>query len=93
VAFVAASPGQEPSPQDLAQLQQLVDDLDVPAVFVEPQVKVEGRVLRQLAQDIGLEVCILYSDALDERIQTYIDMMRFNADELVRCLGGDTVGD
>lgn len=92
VAFAAASPGQEPSPGDLARLQQLVEELGVAAVFVEPQLEAEGRVLQQLAQDIGLEVCTLYSDALDERVQSYIDMMRFNVAEIVRCLGGAAVG-
>jgi hypothetical protein len=34
-------------------------------------------------------VCILYSDALDDEVTTYVEMMSFNADELVRCLGGE----
>jgi zinc/manganese transport system substrate-binding protein/manganese/iron transport system substrate-binding protein len=88
-AVVVSSPGQEPSPQDLAGLLRQVEDLGIPAVFVEPQAGAEGRLLRQLAEDAGLRVCTLYSDALDERAPTYVDMMAFNGQELARCLGGE----
>lgn len=88
VAFVALSPGQEPSPADVADLGRAIRDVGVPAVFVEPQVGSEGRVLEQVAADSGVQVCTLYSDALGDEVRSYVEMMRFNADELVRCLGG-----
>lgn len=88
VAFVAASPGQEPSPQDLADLVRAIEEEEVPAVFVEPQVEAQGQLLRQAAEEAGVQVCTLYSDSLDNRVRSYIEMMRFNVEELVRCLGG-----
>jgi ABC-type Zn uptake system ZnuABC Zn-binding protein ZnuA len=88
VAVVAHSPGQEPSPQDIADLREAIERENIPAVFVEPQIDEESEILRQAADDAGVEVCTLYSDSLDDEVSTYIQMMRFNADELARCLGG-----
>jgi ABC-type Zn uptake system ZnuABC Zn-binding protein ZnuA len=89
VAVVAESPGQEPSPEDVADLARAIEDEGVPAVFREPQIDAEGRILEQAAKDAGVQVCTLYSDSLDDKVKTYIEMMRFNADEIARCLGGD----
>jgi manganese/iron transport system substrate-binding protein len=86
VGFVVESPGKEPSAQDVADLTKAIRDQDVPAVFKEPQFS--ARVLELAADDAGVEVCILYSGALDNNVSTYVDLMRFNASELVRCLGG-----
>jgi len=83
---VAISPGQEPSASDVAELQDKIEEAGVAAVFQEPQLGAEASVLRQAASDLGIEVCTLRSDALDDRVPTYIDLMRFNADELARCL-------
>jgi ABC-type Zn uptake system ZnuABC Zn-binding protein ZnuA len=87
VAFVAPSPGQETSPADIAKLSWAMKDEGVPAVFVEPQIHSEGEILRQAGEDAGVQVCTLYSDSLDDKVSTYIELMRFNADELARCLG------
>jgi ABC-type Zn uptake system ZnuABC Zn-binding protein ZnuA len=88
VAFVAPSPGQEASPADIARLSRAMKDEGVPAVFVEPQIHSEGEILRQAGEDAGVEICTLYSDSLDDRVTSYIELMQFNADELARCLGG-----
>jgi ABC-type Zn uptake system ZnuABC Zn-binding protein ZnuA len=92
VAVVVGSPGQEPSPEDVADLTRAIEEQDVPAVFREPQLDSEGRILEQAAEDAGVHVCTLYSDSLDDRVTSYIEMMRFNADEIARCLGGDSGG-
>jgi len=87
LSFVAESPGQEPSPEDVANLARAIEREGVPAVFVEPQIGSEGEILQRAAEDAGVEVCTLYSDSLDDRVASYIELMRFNADELARCLG------
>jgi len=92
VSFVARSPGQEPSPADVANLARAIEREGVPAVFVEPQISAESEILRQAAEDAGVEVCTLYSDSLDDKVTSYIGLMRFNADELARCLGGNGGG-
>ncbi len=87
VATVAESPGQDPGPDEIAQLTKAIEDENIPAVFAEPQVHEEGQILEQAAADAGVEVCVLYSDSLDDDVTSYIELMRFNADELARCLG------
>jgi len=86
VGFVVTSPGKEPSAQEVANLTQTIASEHVPAVFKEPQFS--ARVLDLAARDAGVEVCSLYSDALDTNVKTYVELMRFNAQELARCLGG-----
>jgi ABC-type Zn uptake system ZnuABC Zn-binding protein ZnuA len=85
--FVAESPGQEPGARALADLVQRIDGLGISAVFQEPQLGAEATILQRAAEDSGIEVCTLYSDALDAAVRTYIDLIRHNADELARCLG------
>jgi ABC-type Zn uptake system ZnuABC Zn-binding protein ZnuA len=87
VAFVVPEPGQEASPEDVANLTRAMQAEGVPAVFVEPQVESQGEILEQAAQEAGVQNCTLYSDSLDETVTSYIELMRFNADELARCLG------
>jgi len=86
VGFVVESPGKEPSAQQVSDLANAIRDQKVPAVFKEPQFS--ARVLDLAASDAGVQVCVLYSDALDNNVKTYVDLMRFNANELTRCLGG-----
>ena len=86
VGVVVESPGQEPSAQDVADLTKAISDEDVPAVFTEPQFS--ARILELAADDAGVDVCVLYSDAFSDEVESYVDLMRFNALELARCLGG-----
>jgi manganese/iron transport system substrate-binding protein len=85
VSVVVASPGKEPSAKDVANLVDTITAEDVPAVFKEPQLN--ARILELAADDAGVEVCTLYSGALDKKVDTYVKLMRFNANELARCLG------
>jgi anchored repeat ABC transporter substrate-binding protein len=86
--FVVPNPAQEPSAVQVTRLTETIKNLDVPAVFVEPNLQARAKVLRQVAEDQGVQVCTLYGDAFDEHVHSYIEMMRHNADELLRCLGG-----
>jgi len=87
VAFAEQEPGQEPSPDDIAKLTDALKDQNVPAVFTEPQVEGANKTLERAASDAGVQVCTLYSDSLDDRVKSYEDLIRFDADELGRCLG------
>ncbi|OGO52480.1 MAG: hypothetical protein A2148_04745 [Chloroflexi bacterium RBG_16_68_14] len=87
VGFLVGGADEDPSPREIADLTKAIENQSVPAVFGEPQIGPQTRLLEQIADDTGVEVCTLYSDTLDDRLPTYIDMMRFNADELLRCLG------
>ncbi|GAA2141658.1 anchored repeat ABC transporter, substrate-binding protein [Streptomyces synnematoformans] len=86
--FVVPNPAQEPSADDVEKLTRTIDNLDVPAVFMEPNLARRASVLTQVAEDQDVEVCSLYGDSFDEKTRHYTDMMRHNADELRRCLGG-----
>ncbi|MFC3494709.1 anchored repeat ABC transporter, substrate-binding protein [Glycomyces rhizosphaerae] len=87
--FVVPNPAAEPSAKQVEQLTETIADLQVQAVFVEPNLHARASVLRQVAEDQGVQVCALHGDALPHDTPTYIDMMRQNASELSRCLGGD----
>ncbi len=87
VAFAEEGPGQESGPGAIASLTRALEDQHVPAVFTEPQIGGANKVLEQAAQDAGVRVCTLYSDSLDAKVQSYADLIRFDVDELARCLG------
>ena len=84
VGVVVRSPGQEPSAGEVADLARTIEDQNVPAVFAEPQFS--ARVLELAAEDARVAVCALYSDAFDDDVHTYVELVRFDAAELVRCL-------
>lgn len=85
VAVVAPSPGQEPSARDIADLSDAIEG--VPAVFKEPQFN--AQVLELVAEEQGVQVLDLLSDAYVDGVGTYIELMRFNMDQLVEGLSGD----
>jgi manganese/iron transport system substrate-binding protein len=86
VGVVVRSPGQEPSAREVADLAKTIGDQKVPAVFAEPQFS--ARVLDLAAKDASVQVCTLYSDAFGDGVDSYVKLMQFDANELVRCLGG-----
>ena len=83
-------PGEELTPEDIERVKQRIDERDVLAVFVQPYDSPESELLRQAGEDAGVQVCTLYSDSLDDTVSSYIDLIRFDADELARCFGGET---
>lgn len=87
VGFVVPNPAAEPSAKAVSRLTATITDLDIPAVFVEPNLATRAEVLRQVAEDVGAQVCVLNGDVLSKDSPTYLDFMRHNADELARCLG------
>ncbi|GAA1015733.1 hypothetical protein Aple_009930 [Acrocarpospora pleiomorpha] len=84
--FVVPNPGMEPSAAQITKLSETIRDLKVPAVFVEPNLARRASVLRQVAADLSVQVCMLYGDTFNPDDPGYIPMMRHNADELARCL-------
>jgi len=87
--FVVPNPAQEPSAVQVTRLVETIRNLDVPAVFLEPNLAARASVLRQVAKDEGVRICKIYGDSFDRHVRTYVQMMRHNADELFRCLGGN----
>lgn len=84
--FVTPNPAVEPSLADRRKLAETIDNLQVPAVFLEPALAQRSSVLTEVAADAGIEVCSIYSDSFGPDVDSYVSLMRFNADSLVRCL-------
>ena len=84
VGVVVKSPGREPSARGLGELLEQIHASGVTTVYVEPQLN--ARILELLAADAGVQVRTLYSDALDEVANSYVEMMRYNTQQLVEGL-------
>ncbi|WP_020523706.1 anchored repeat ABC transporter, substrate-binding protein [Catelliglobosispora koreensis] len=85
--FVVPNPAQEPSAEQVRRLTETIRNLNVPAVFLEPNLARRAAVLTQVAADQNVKVCKLYGDSFDASARTYVAMMRHNATELRACLG------
>jgi anchored repeat ABC transporter substrate-binding protein len=84
--FVTPNPSVEPSLSDRRKLTETVRNLGVPAVFLEPNLAARSSTLTEVAEEEGIEVCSIYGDTFDAEVTNYLDLMRFNADSLRRCL-------
>ncbi len=83
VGVIVLSPGREPSPQELAQLVDLIRQQGVPAIFTEPQFN--PKLAETLARETGVKVLELYSDTPPTG-EDYIGMMRRNVEHVVEGL-------
>ena len=84
-AFIVEAPGDDPPAAAVDAAVQAVRDQQIPAVFAE--FGYPDAAMSTIATTAAVELCTLYSDIIPESIDTYEEMMRANADELVRCLG------
>ncbi|MDT0269026.1 anchored repeat ABC transporter, substrate-binding protein [Streptomyces sp. DSM 44915] len=84
--FVTPNPATEPSLVERRRLGETLDNLAVPAVFLEPNLRSRSSTLVQLAEERDVAVCVIYGDAFDEEVTSYVAMMRANADSLRDCL-------
>ena len=84
--FVTPNPASEPSLADRRKLTETIRTLRVPAVFLEPNLAARSSTLSEIAHAQHIRVCPIYGDAFSAHVTTYVQMMRFNADSLRRCL-------
>ena len=83
----AYSTAAEPSSQALATLQEVIREQGVAAIFVERSLN--PRLAARLAQDVGVPVVPLYIGTLSPpsgEAPSYIAMMQYNVDAIVRAL-------
>ncbi len=74
--------GTNPSPKDLKKLSRKVKKSDVAVIFIAPQFS--GDAIKAFAQDHNLGIARLDPlGGIDER-QSYIDLMRFNLEQVVK---------
>jgi len=88
--YVSPNPSVEPSPRDVIALTRTLENLHVPAVFLEPAAQSHPAELTQVAGRLGIRVCTIWGDALDPPgkgpARSYIDFMQANAQSLASCL-------
>lgn len=85
IGIVLTNPNAEVSAQEMVHLLEVIEETDVNVVFSEPQFNVS--VLDLLEQEGDIEIVTLLTDTFTDDVQTYIDLMRFNRDQLVDVLG------
>ena len=79
LGFVERNPGQEPNPQQIAQLIDLAKQHHVHGVFSEPEYS--PKILYAIAQGAGIKVVEnLYDDSIgtDPRVANYIAMLTYD---------------
>ncbi|MEM6528872.1 MAG: metal ABC transporter substrate-binding protein, partial [Chloroflexota bacterium] len=78
----------EPSSRDLAELIEIIEREGIETIIVEASSI--NRISDTLADQIGIETILLYSDSLsdaDGPTPTYMDYMRYNAQAIAAVLG------
>jgi ABC-type Zn uptake system ZnuABC Zn-binding protein ZnuA len=84
--FAVAQPGPPPDPGAADSLVAAIQAQSIPAVFAEHGH--DRADIDAIASRAGVPICTLYSDVLPDGVDSYVDMMRRNVAEIVRCLGG-----
>ena len=87
LGFVERNPGQEPNPQQIAQLIDLAKRHHVHAVFSEPEYS--PKILHAIAQGAGIDVVEdLYDDSIgtDPRVANYIAMLTYDTQIIVKAM-------
>jgi ABC-type Zn uptake system ZnuABC Zn-binding protein ZnuA len=86
-AVYPISPSASPSAQEVAALQEAIQQYDVPAVFAETTVN--PKLAQQVANDTGIKLVPLYTGSLGgpgSGAETYIEMMRYDVTAIVEAL-------
>ena len=83
-ALLPVGAQQDPAAGAVVELIELVNELEVPAIYREPQFS--GSVLDAVAEETGVRVLTLHS-TIDGTVDSYAAMMRANAEALVDGLG------
>ncbi|MFC1687701.1 metal ABC transporter substrate-binding protein [Patescibacteria group bacterium] len=78
------TPGIEPTPQQLTELQEIIVKYGVKALFSEPQLSAE--IVQPFANDTGLDVYILDPLGGVENRQSYIELIQYNVDTIYEAL-------
>jgi len=86
IGIVLRSPEVEVSARELVDLQGVVAESGVRVIFAEPQFNTG--VLSVFVDENDVVIGELLTDAFADRVTTYLELMRFNRDSLIRHLGG-----
>lgn len=86
VGVVIQNPQVDISAGEVVELLRVIEEHDVPVIFAEPQFNTS--VLDAIAAEADIEIGMLLSDSFGGEVDTYLEMMRFNRDSIVRYLAG-----
>ncbi len=85
-SVLPASPSQHASAAAVVEIIEIVAGREVGAVYREPQFAADA--LEAIAEEAGVRVLTLYTAAFTDEVDSYVELMRANADALVDGLGG-----
>ncbi|MDD4995704.1 MAG: metal ABC transporter substrate-binding protein [Patescibacteria group bacterium] len=77
IASFEPYPGSEPTPQYLAELSRTAKEYNVKTIFSEPQLS--SQLLIPFLEDLGMNLAVLDPEGGLAGRETYIDLMKFNA--------------
>ncbi len=82
---VVEAPGREPSAREMARLEDRIRADGIRVVFKEPELN--AQLLEMAAQDAGAKVMTLLNVAYADNVHSYVELMRFDVQQLVEGLG------
>ncbi len=90
-SVMGTSTDAEVQTSDVAHLRKVIKETGVPAAFIESTIN--PKLIQQIAKDSGVKIGgKLYADSIgdkDSSAPTYLDMLRYNTDVIVKALKGD----
>jgi zinc transport system substrate-binding protein len=81
VATIEPSPGKEPMPKYLAEVEKIIMDNNIKVVFSEPQLN--DRVVNFLAEELNIRVQILNPIGGSEELKEYLSLMQYNYEKIL----------
>lgn len=84
VAVFEPVPGKEPGPRYVQAFQRQVQTHKLRVVFIEPQLSEAA--LRGLTQDLGISLRTVSPDGGMPGVESYLDLMRYNARQIATAL-------
>ena len=87
IGVIEINPGQDPNPQQIAQLVDLSKKYHVQAIFSEPEYS--PKLAQALAQSAGITIVAdLYDDSIgqDPKVHDYISMLQYDTGVIVKSL-------
>ena len=84
--LLPGNPSQQASAAAVAEIIEIVGDREVGAVYREPQFAADA--IESIAEEAGVRALTIYSAAFTDEVDSYLKLMRANADALAEGLGG-----
>ena len=86
-SLLPGNPSQQASAAAVAEIIEIVGDRQVGAVYREPQFAADA--IESIAEEAGVRALTIYSAAFTDEVNSYVKLMRANANALVEGLGGE----